>query len=115
LAGDSHIIQQYETTEGRHMSKARSAALHRDIRRLAATIHQKNSKMDDAGRKELSFIHKHLRKAMKAIERNVGKAKPARKGEKKAPAPRAKKPRPRRATQEAPAKTRPQVKAQGPQ
>ena len=96
------------------MSKARSAALRREISRLAAMIHQKNSKLDDAGKKELSFIHRHLRKAAKAIERNVGKAKPVRKKdkkEKKSPAPRARKPRP---TQEPPAKGRPPVKAQGP-
>jgi hypothetical protein len=96
------------------MSKARSAALRREIGRLAAAIHQKNSKLDDAGKKELSFIHRHLRKAAKAIERNVGKAKPVRKKdkkEKKSPAPRARKPRP---TQEHPAKGRPPVKAQGP-
>ena len=96
------------------MSKAKSATLRRDISRLAATIQQKSSKMDDAGRKDLSFIHKHLRKAMKAIERNVGKAKPPRKAGKKAPASRAKKPRPPRTTQEVSAKTRPQVKTQGP-
>ena len=96
------------------MSKAKSAALQREIGRLAAGIHQKSSKMGDAGRKDLSFIHKHLRKAMKAIERNAGTAKPPRKGGKKAPTPRSKKPRRPRATQEVAAKTRPQVKAQGP-
>lgn len=93
------------------MSKARSASLRRGISRLAAAIHQKSSKLDGAGKKELSFIHKHLRKAAKEIERNVGKAKPVRKKEKKSPAPRARKPRP---TQGAPAKARPPVKAQGP-
>ncbi len=91
------------------MSKAKSAALRRDISRLAAAIHLKSSKLDDAGKKELSFIYKHLRKAAKAIERNVGKAKPARK--KKSPAPRTRKPRP---PQEARAKARPPVKPQGP-
>ncbi|HEX7574637.1 MAG TPA: hypothetical protein VF514_16240 [Bacteroidota bacterium] len=93
------------------MSKGRSATLRRDISRLAATIHQKNSKLDDAGKKDLSFIHKHLRKAAKAIERNVGKAKPPRKAEKKSPAPRTRKPRP---PQQTPAKAQPPVKAQGP-
>lgn len=93
------------------MSKAKSSALRRDIGRLAAAIHQKSSKLGDAGKKELSFIHKHLRKAAKAIEKNVGKAKPTRRAGKKSPAPRAQKPRP---GQEAPAKARPPVRAQGP-
>jgi hypothetical protein len=93
------------------MSKAKSAALRRDISRLAAAIHQKNSNLDDAGKKDLSFIHKHLRKAAKAIERNVRKAKPVRKKEKKSPAQQARKPR---STQQAPAKARPPVKTQGP-
>jgi hypothetical protein len=93
------------------MSKATLAALRKDISRLAATIHQKNSRLDDAGKKELSFIHKHLRKAAKAIARSAGAAKPARNAEKKSPAPRARKKRP---PQEAPAKARPPAKAQGP-
>ena len=93
------------------MSKARSAALRGDITRLAAAIHLKSSKLDDAKKQELSFIRKHLRKAAKAIERSAGKAKPVRKKEKKSPAPRARKPRP---AQESPAKVRPPVKPQGP-
>ncbi len=93
------------------MSKARSAALRRDISRLAAAIHRKNSRLDDAGKKELSFIRKHLRKAAKEIERNVGKAKHARKAGKKPPAPRARK---AGGPQESPAKVRPPVRTQGP-
>jgi hypothetical protein len=92
------------------MSKARSAALRRDISRLAAEIHRKSSKLDDAGKKELSFIHKHLRKAAKALQRSDGKAKPARKAGKKSPVPPARKSRP---GQEAPAKARPPVRGQG--
>jgi hypothetical protein len=93
------------------MSKARSASLRREINRLAAAIHLKSPRLDDAGKKELSFIHKHLRKAAKAIDRSAGKAKPVRKKEKKSPPPRARKPRP---AQESPAKARPPVKPQGP-
>ena len=93
------------------MSKARSAGLRRDISRLAAAIHLKSSRLDDAGKKELSFIHKHLRKAAKEIERSAGKAKPVRKKEKKSPAPRTRKPRP---AQESPAKARPPARPQGP-
>lgn len=92
------------------MSKARSAAIRRDISRVAAAIHRKSSKLDDAGKKELAFIHKHLRKAAKAMERSAGKATPPRKRKKKIPAPPARKPR---ATREAPVKTRPPVKPQG--
>ena len=92
------------------MTKARSAALRRDISRLAAEIYRKNSKLDDAGKKELSFIHKHLRKAAKAIQKSVGKAKPVRKAGKKSPVPT---PGRRRPGQGSPAKARPPVRAQG--
>ena len=93
------------------MSKARSAELRRDISRLAAAIHLKSSKLDDAGKKELSFIHKHLRKAAKVIERSAAKAKPVRKKAKKPRAPRPRKPRP---AQVSPAKARPPARPQGP-
>jgi hypothetical protein len=57
------------------MSKRKTAILRRKIAQLAAGIYSKNSSLSDAGKKDLAFISKHLRKALKAIQRNQSKSK----------------------------------------
>ena len=62
------------------MAKAKSSRLLREIARLASSIHLKHGSMGEAGKKDLALIHKHLRKALKAIDRNIpGKAAARRK------------------------------------
>jgi len=95
------------------MPKARSAALQKEIDRLAAEIRSEHSKLEGAGKKDLQFIRKHLRKAAKAMNRSIRKAKPAPKGKKKPPASGAPKQRPPRAKQHGSANTGPPVDAQG--
>jgi hypothetical protein len=94
------------------MSKARSAALRRDIERLAAVIHQKHLRLEEAEKKELAFIHKHLRKAAKEMVRIAARLKtvPARK--KAAPAPRKGTKPPPRTVKKAPAGARPPLDPQ---
>jgi hypothetical protein len=57
------------------MSKQKTAILRRKIAQFAAGIYRKNSGLSDAGKKDLAFISKHLRKALKAIQRNQSKSK----------------------------------------
>ena len=95
------------------MSKARSAALQKEIDRLAAEIRQEHSKLEDAGKKDLLFIQKHLKKAAKAMKKSIKKARPASRGEKKKPARGTSKEQPPRAKRQAPAKTDPPVDPRG--
>ncbi|HTY00064.1 MAG TPA: hypothetical protein VMG09_08570 [Bacteroidota bacterium] len=89
------------------MSKVAAVALLRDIHRLVAEIHQNHLKLDDAGKKDLSFIHKHLRKAGKAIKRIVAKTQPIRGAEKKTASPRATRKREPRSKEKGSTKTAP--------
>lgn len=81
------------------MSKARSAALQKEINRLAGEIRLEHAKLEDARKKDLLFIYKHLRKAAKAIRKSAKKAKPSPQRRKKSAAPRAVKQRPPSAQQ----------------
>jgi hypothetical protein len=69
-----------------HVSKVEAASLILAINHLVAEIGKKHLKLKKAGKKELAYIHKHLRKAHKAIERNLAagakKQKTAKKGKK---------------------------------
>ena len=75
------------------MSKRKTEILRRKAMLLAGEISKKKSTLTGAGKKELALVNKHLRKALKAIERitptTKRKTTPAKK---RAPAPAKKKP-----------------------
>jgi len=75
------------------MSKRKAEILRRKAVLLAGEIYKKKSALNGAGKKELALVNKHLRKALKAIERlsptSKRKASPS---NKKVPAPAKKKP-----------------------
>jgi len=95
------------------MSKAKSTALQKDITRYAVVIAQKHAMLGGAGKKDLSFIRKHLRKAAKAMTDSARKAGPVPKRKAKAPSPRAKKERSPLPGKVAPVKPRPPIGPQG--
>ena len=55
------------------MGKKSADAIKREIDRLIPTIVRLSGRAGNATEKELAFIHKHLRKALKGIRRNAGR------------------------------------------
>jgi hypothetical protein len=55
------------------MGKKSADAIKREIDRFISTIVRLNRRAGNAPEKELAFIHKHLRKALKGIRRNAGR------------------------------------------
>ena len=94
------------------MAKVRSAILRKEIDRLAAVIHQKHVKLEEADKKELAFIHKHMRKAAKEIVRIAARMKTVPPKKKPSPEPRKETKRAPRAEKKAPGSTRPPVDSQ---
>jgi len=93
------------------MSKVRSAILRKEIERLAGVIHQKHGKLDEAEKKELAFIHKHLRKAAREMVRIAARMKSTPAKKKTAPLRKGAKP-PARVVKKSPAAAKPAVEPQ---
>ena len=69
--------------------------------------------LEGAGKKDLLFIYKHLKKAAKGIKRSSTKAEPTPRRKKKSAASRTKKLPPPGAAKKSPAKTKPPIDPQG--
>ena len=95
------------------MSKAKSTALQKDIARFAAVIARKHAMLDGAGKKDLSFIRKHLRKAAEAMNDSARKARPATEKKAKAAPPRSKRERSPQPGKIAPVKPQPPLEPRG--
>lgn len=94
------------------MAKVRSAILRREIDRLAGVIHQKHAKLEEADKKELAFIHKHMRKAAREIVRIAARTKSSPAKKKASPAPRKGAKRPARVEKKSTATAKPAVEPQ---
>jgi hypothetical protein len=94
------------------MSKVKSATLRREIERLAGVIHQKHAKLPEAEKKELAFIHKHLRKAAREMVRIAARMKTVPPKKKASPASRKRTKRQLQVKKNAPAASKPSVDTQ---